>query len=60
MARGFSSLNLNPLRVCVVGSGPAGFYTAEKVIYDIYYFLLLLFYFFVSLIMICILDLSFF
>ncbi|XP_020088646.1 NADPH:adrenodoxin oxidoreductase, mitochondrial isoform X1 [Ananas comosus] len=32
MARGFSSLNLNPLRVCVVGSGPAGFYTAEKML----------------------------
>ncbi|KAL2942035.1 NADPH:adrenodoxin oxidoreductase mitochondrial [Bienertia sinuspersici] len=26
----FSSLSSNPLRVCVVGSGPAAFYTAEK------------------------------
>ncbi|XAR53355.1 Adrenodoxin-NADP(+) reductase [Bertholletia excelsa] len=30
--RSFSSLSLNPLRVCVVGSGPAGFYTAEKML----------------------------
>lgn len=29
LSRGFSS---NPLRVCVVGSGPAGFYTAEKML----------------------------
>jgi len=28
----FSTLSSNPLRVCVVGTGPAGFYTAEKVI----------------------------
>uniref|UniRef100_A0A2P2LFL2 NADPH:adrenodoxin oxidoreductase n=1 Tax=Rhizophora mucronata TaxID=61149 RepID=A0A2P2LFL2_RHIMU len=26
-----STLASRPLRVCVVGSGPAGFYTAEKV-----------------------------
>jgi len=25
------SISSSPLRVCVVGSGPAGFYTAEKV-----------------------------
>ncbi|XP_019446346.1 PREDICTED: NADPH:adrenodoxin oxidoreductase, mitochondrial isoform X2 [Lupinus angustifolius] len=30
--RSFSSMPSNPLRVCVVGSGPAGFYTAEKVL----------------------------
>ncbi|KAK7319976.1 hypothetical protein RJT34_04705 [Clitoria ternatea] len=30
--RSFSSLSSNPLRVCVVGSGPAGFYTAEKML----------------------------
>ncbi|GMH03307.1 hypothetical protein Nepgr_005146 [Nepenthes gracilis] len=30
LSRSFSSLSSNPLRVCVVGSGPAGFYTAEK------------------------------
>ncbi|TXG61414.1 hypothetical protein EZV62_012777 [Acer yangbiense] len=29
-ARRFSTVSNNPLRVCVVGSGPAGFYTAEK------------------------------
>lgn len=29
--RRLSSMSPNPLRVCVVGSGPAGFYTAEKV-----------------------------
>ncbi|KAL5768808.1 hypothetical protein ACOSP7_015352 [Xanthoceras sorbifolium] len=28
--RSFSTVSNNPLRVCVVGSGPAGFYTAEK------------------------------
>ncbi|XP_043723090.1 NADPH:adrenodoxin oxidoreductase, mitochondrial isoform X1 [Telopea speciosissima] len=32
MWRGFSSLSSNPLRVCIVGSGPAGFYTAEKML----------------------------
>lgn len=31
-SRSFSSLSSNPLRVCVVGSGPAGFYTAEKML----------------------------
>ncbi|RZR91695.1 hypothetical protein BHM03_00019861, partial [Ensete ventricosum] len=30
-SRGFCSLNDQSLRVCVIGSGPAGFYTAEKV-----------------------------
>ncbi|XP_031388723.1 NADPH:adrenodoxin oxidoreductase, mitochondrial isoform X2 [Punica granatum] len=30
--RRFSALSINPLRVCIVGSGPAGFYTAEKVL----------------------------
>ncbi|XP_027340196.1 NADPH:adrenodoxin oxidoreductase, mitochondrial isoform X2 [Abrus precatorius] len=30
LCRSFSSISSNPLRVCVVGSGPAGFYTAEK------------------------------
>jgi adrenodoxin-NADP+ reductase len=29
--RGFSSATRDPLHICVVGSGPAGFYTAEKV-----------------------------
>ncbi|KAM1090150.1 hypothetical protein PS1_018040 [Malus domestica] len=28
--RTFSTVASQPLRVCVVGSGPAGFYTAEK------------------------------
>uniref|UniRef100_A0A6M2ERD6 NADPH:adrenodoxin oxidoreductase, mitochondrial n=1 Tax=Populus davidiana TaxID=266767 RepID=A0A6M2ERD6_9ROSI len=28
----FSTLSSNPLRVCVVGTGPAGFYTAEKML----------------------------
>ncbi|CAK9138334.1 unnamed protein product [Ilex paraguariensis] len=28
----FSSLSSHPLRVCVVGSGPAGFYTVEKML----------------------------
>ncbi|KAJ4958720.1 hypothetical protein NE237_025831 [Protea cynaroides] len=32
MWRSFSSLSSNPLRVCIVGSGPAGFYTAEKML----------------------------
>ncbi|KAA8542516.1 hypothetical protein F0562_023668 [Nyssa sinensis] len=31
-SRSFSSLSSNPLLVCVVGSGPAGFYTAEKML----------------------------
>ncbi|CAK7344251.1 unnamed protein product [Dovyalis caffra] len=30
--RGFSTLSSNRLRVCVVGTGPAGFYTAEKML----------------------------
>ncbi|XP_024033730.1 NADPH:adrenodoxin oxidoreductase, mitochondrial isoform X3 [Citrus clementina] len=30
LSRSFTALSSNPLRVCVVGSGPAGFYTAEK------------------------------
>ncbi|KAI4351210.1 hypothetical protein L6164_005588 [Bauhinia variegata] len=30
--RSFSTLSSKPLRVCVVGSGPAGFYTAEKML----------------------------
>uniref|UniRef100_A0A2N9H213 NADPH:adrenodoxin oxidoreductase, mitochondrial n=1 Tax=Fagus sylvatica TaxID=28930 RepID=A0A2N9H213_FAGSY len=30
--RSFSTLSSHPLRVCVVGSGPAGFYTAEKML----------------------------
>ncbi|GAB2292303.1 hypothetical protein Dimus_026551 [Dionaea muscipula] len=30
--RTFSSLSSNTLRVCIVGSGPAGFYTAEKML----------------------------
>ncbi|XP_072961766.1 NADPH:adrenodoxin oxidoreductase, mitochondrial [Typha angustifolia] len=32
ISRAFSTLNGNPLHVCVVGSGPAGFYTAEKML----------------------------
>ncbi|XP_021860291.2 NADPH:adrenodoxin oxidoreductase, mitochondrial isoform X2 [Spinacia oleracea] len=32
LSRAFSSLPSNLLRVCVVGSGPAGFYTAEKML----------------------------
>ncbi|XP_057545672.1 NADPH:adrenodoxin oxidoreductase, mitochondrial isoform X2 [Amaranthus tricolor] len=32
LSRAFSSLTSTPLRVCVVGSGPAGFYTAEKML----------------------------
>ncbi|KAL3618028.1 hypothetical protein CASFOL_038349 [Castilleja foliolosa] len=32
ISRRFSSFSSNPLRVCVVGSGPAGFYTAEKLL----------------------------
>ncbi|XP_065043316.1 NADPH:adrenodoxin oxidoreductase, mitochondrial-like isoform X4 [Musa acuminata AAA Group] len=31
-SRGFFSLNDKSLRVCVIGSGPAGFYTAEKML----------------------------
>ncbi|KAJ4708474.1 NADPH:adrenodoxin oxidoreductase, mitochondrial [Melia azedarach] len=30
LSRSFTTLSTNPLRVCIVGSGPAGFYTAEK------------------------------
>ncbi|KAI9072821.1 hypothetical protein K1719_045224 [Acacia pycnantha] len=30
--RSFSTLSSKPLHVCVVGSGPAGFYTAEKML----------------------------
>lgn len=30
LSRSFTGLSSNPLRVCIVGSGPAGFYTAEK------------------------------
>ncbi|XP_071737251.1 NADPH:adrenodoxin oxidoreductase, mitochondrial-like [Rutidosis leptorrhynchoides] len=32
IARKFSSAAMRSLRVCVVGSGPAGFYTAEKML----------------------------
>ncbi|GKV11721.1 hypothetical protein SLEP1_g22946 [Rubroshorea leprosula] len=32
LARSFSNLSAHPLRVCIVGSGPAGFYTAEKML----------------------------
>ncbi|KAK4283827.1 hypothetical protein QN277_000737 [Acacia crassicarpa] len=32
LCRSFATLSSNPLRVCVVGSGPAGFYTAEKML----------------------------
>ncbi|KAK9131794.1 hypothetical protein Scep_011322 [Stephania cephalantha] len=32
ISRGFSSISSQPLRVCVVGSGPAGFYSAEKLL----------------------------
>ncbi|KAJ1437973.1 Ferredoxin-NADP+ reductase, adrenodoxin-type [Sesbania bispinosa] len=32
LCRSLSSTSSNPLRVCVVGSGPAGFYTAEKML----------------------------
>ncbi|RYR67941.1 hypothetical protein Ahy_A03g014414 isoform B [Arachis hypogaea] len=31
-SRSLSSFSSNPLKVCVVGSGPAGFYTAEKML----------------------------
>ncbi|XP_039018529.1 NADPH:adrenodoxin oxidoreductase, mitochondrial isoform X2 [Hibiscus syriacus] len=30
--RSFSTVASHPLRVCIVGSGPAGFYTAEKML----------------------------
>ncbi|KAH6781502.1 Pyridine nucleotide-disulfide oxidoreductase family protein [Perilla frutescens var. frutescens] len=30
--RSFSTISSSPLRICVIGSGPAGFYTAEKVV----------------------------
>ncbi|KAH9616099.1 hypothetical protein KSS87_011137 [Heliosperma pusillum] len=32
ISRTFSSLSSNPLRICIVGSGPAGFYTADKML----------------------------
>ncbi|XP_021277444.1 NADPH:adrenodoxin oxidoreductase, mitochondrial isoform X2 [Herrania umbratica] len=32
LSRTFSTLSPEPLRVCIVGSGPAGFYTAEKML----------------------------
>ncbi|XP_022731058.1 NADPH:adrenodoxin oxidoreductase, mitochondrial isoform X2 [Durio zibethinus] len=32
LSRSFWSLSPHPLRVCIVGSGPAGFYTAEKML----------------------------
>ncbi|XVF88577.1 hypothetical protein PTKIN_Ptkin19aG0061900 [Pterospermum kingtungense] len=32
LPRSFSTLSSSPLRVCIVGSGPAGFYTAEKML----------------------------
>ncbi|PKA64741.1 Glutamate synthase 1 [NADH], chloroplastic [Apostasia shenzhenica] len=32
ISRGFCSLRSNQISVCVVGSGPAGFYTAEKML----------------------------
>ncbi|WOG91627.1 hypothetical protein DCAR_0310876 [Daucus carota subsp. sativus] len=32
LRRCYSSFSSHPLRVCVVGSGPAGFYTAEKML----------------------------
>ncbi|KAF2309641.1 hypothetical protein GH714_004410 [Hevea brasiliensis] len=32
LSRSFSNISSHPLRVCVVGSGPAGFYTAEKML----------------------------
>lgn len=31
ISRSFSTISSSPLRICIVGSGPAGFYTAEKV-----------------------------
>ncbi|XWS26821.1 hypothetical protein CRYUN_Cryun26dG0063000 [Craigia yunnanensis] len=32
LSRSFSTLSPYPLSVCIVGSGPAGFYTAEKIL----------------------------
>ncbi|PIN19888.1 Ferredoxin/adrenodoxin reductase [Handroanthus impetiginosus] len=32
ISRSISTLSSPPLRICVVGSGPAGFYTAEKIL----------------------------
>ncbi|CAA2956927.1 NADPH:adrenodoxin oxidoreductase, mitochondrial-like isoform X1 [Olea europaea var. sylvestris] len=32
ISRRFTTLAATPLRICVVGSGPAGFYTAEKIL----------------------------
>ncbi|XP_062090836.1 NADPH:adrenodoxin oxidoreductase, mitochondrial [Humulus lupulus] len=32
LSRTFSTVSSCPLRVCIVGSGPAGFYTAEKML----------------------------
>ncbi|KAL6552446.1 hypothetical protein OROHE_007810 [Orobanche hederae] len=32
ISRSFSTISSSPLRICVVGSGPAGFYTAEKLL----------------------------
>uniref|UniRef100_A0A803NT30 NADPH:adrenodoxin oxidoreductase, mitochondrial n=1 Tax=Cannabis sativa TaxID=3483 RepID=A0A803NT30_CANSA len=32
LSRAFSTVSSHPLRVCIVGSGPAGFYTAEKML----------------------------
>ncbi|KAL7153451.1 hypothetical protein ABFS83_04G169600 [Erythranthe nasuta] len=32
ISKSFSTLSSTPLRICVVGSGPAGFYTAEKLL----------------------------
>ncbi|KAK4371262.1 hypothetical protein RND71_010737 [Anisodus tanguticus] len=32
LCRSFSTVSSEPLRVCIVGSGPAGFYTANKIL----------------------------
>lgn len=32
ISRSFSSISSNRISVCIVGSGPAGFYTAEKML----------------------------
>ncbi|KAF3457909.1 hypothetical protein FNV43_RR02570 [Rhamnella rubrinervis] len=32
LSRAFSTIPSHPLRVCIVGSGPAGFFTAEKML----------------------------
>ncbi|KAL8529820.1 hypothetical protein ACS0TY_007033 [Phlomoides rotata] len=32
ISRSFTTISSSPLRICVVGSGPAGFYTAEKLL----------------------------